>query len=152
MKGRAGWPSLRRLRGKRAGMRLYPTRPAATFAGGIRGGFDDAARAASSAPVVGGDIASALRRAGDTTAAPIRRRVAGEARRLQTTGAEAQRRAHRLATLLGWLCFGVPAALVLALTVPPRVRQVRRLRGAARILDGAPAPELARRAAYGLSY
>jgi hypothetical protein len=56
------------------------------------------------------------------------------------------------ATLLGWLTFLVPVGVLLAIAVPARVRQVRRLNAAARILDGAPAVELARRAAYGLSY
>ena len=48
----------------------------------MRGGFGTAADAAGAAPVVGGDIADALRKAGNDTAAPIQGNANQEARRL----------------------------------------------------------------------
>src|SRR3954467_10102410 len=53
--------------------------------GGPRGGVGSAADAAGAAPVVGGDIADALRRAGDDSAAPIQGSANLEARRLVTS-------------------------------------------------------------------
>jgi hypothetical protein len=125
---------------------------AGQLAGGVRGAFDSAASAASGAPVVGGGIATALRNAGNDAAAPLQGRANVEARKLQSTGAELHRQALSTARLLGWLIFLIPTAILLAWALPARIRQIRRLNGAARVLDGAPADELARRAAYGLSY
>ncbi|HEY7074970.1 MAG TPA: hypothetical protein VH418_06365 [Solirubrobacteraceae bacterium] len=125
---------------------------AGQLADGVRGGFATAADAAGAAPVVGPDIAAALRRAGADTAAPIQGSANVQARRLVSSGADVRREALSTANLLGWLIFLVPTGFLLAWYVPARVRQVRRLAGAARVLDGAPAVELARRAAYGLPY
>jgi hypothetical protein len=122
------------------------------LAGGIRGGFDSAADAAGGAPVIGGDIATALRSAGNAAARPIQSRAGVEARTLVATGDDVRRRALHTASLLGWLTFLIPTFVLLAATLPPRIRQVRRLNAAARVLGGAPAVELARRAAYGLPY
>jgi hypothetical protein len=128
------------------------TQGANQLAGGIRGGFDAAANAAGGAPVVGGDIANALRNAGRSAAAPIQGRAGAEGRTLSRTGADVRRQTLSTARLVGWLTFLIPTAVLLATTTPPRVRQIRRLSAAARVLDGAPAVELARRAAYGLPY
>jgi hypothetical protein len=133
-----------------AGRSLSST--AGRLAGGVRDGFGTAADAAGAAPVIGGDIADAFRKAGNDTAAPIQGSANLQARRLVSSGADVRREALSTANLLGWLIFGVPTGFLLAWYVPGRVRQVRRLAGAARVLDGAPEAELARRAAYGLSY
>jgi hypothetical protein len=122
------------------------------LAAGIRGGFDSAANAAVGAPVVGGDIAGALRQAGRSAATPLQGRARQEARTLIATGADVRRETQDTATLLGLVTFLVPAGVLLGVAIPARVRRVRRLNAAARILDGAPARELARRAAYGLPY
>ncbi len=63
---------------------------------------------------------------------------------------------HDAARVLGLATFALPAALLLLLAIPGRVRQVRKLTAAAAALDGADAPErrrlIARRAAFGLPY
>ena len=112
---------------------------------GVSGGFDAAAEAVDGTPVIGGDLADALRGAGEGTG--------GEAESLGRGGSGA---AHDLANLLGILFFALPAGLLLLWALPPRVRQVRRLNAAARVLRE---PEslarrelIARRAAFGLPY
>lgn len=111
---------------------------------GLSGGFEAAADAVDGAPVVGDDLGDALRGAGESSG--------GEVEDLGRGGAGA---ANDLADLLGILFFGLPAALLLLLAVPRRVRQVRRLNAAARAV-GELSPErrrlLAMRAAFGLPY
>jgi hypothetical protein len=113
--------------------------------GAIGGGFDAAADAVDDAPVVGDRLGSALRGAGEGSG--------GEIEELGRGGAEA---VHDLAVLLGLLVFGLPAALVLLWALPPRVRRLRRLNAAARVLrdpDAAARRELiAMRAAFSLPY
>jgi hypothetical protein len=60
--------------------------------------------------------------------------------------------AHHLANLLGAVTFALPATLVLWHFLPRRLRQVRRLTDASRVLAGAPERELAMRAAFALPY
>lgn len=112
---------------------------------GVSGGFAAAADAVDGTPIVGGELGDALRGAGEGTG--------GEAEELGRGGAGA---AHDLANLLGFLFFALPAALLLLWAVPPRVRQVRRLNAAVRVLrepDSAARRELiAKRAAFGLPY
>jgi hypothetical protein len=111
---------------------------------GIGGGFDAAADAVDGTPVIGDDLCDALRGAGEGSG--------GEVEDLGRGGSGA---AHDLANLLGFLFFALPAALLLLLAVPPRVRQVRRLNAAARAV-GELSPErrrlIAMRAAFGLPY
>src|ERR687883_1541597 len=69
----------------------------------VKGGFDSAADAVDSAPLVGGKIAGGLRDAG--------RASGGNVADLGTRGTDG---VHRLANLLGLLTFLVPAAFLLA--------------------------------------
>ncbi|MBA3427434.1 MAG: hypothetical protein H0U07_02545 [Actinobacteria bacterium] len=112
--------------------------------GAVTGGFESAAEALDGAPFVGDDIGDALRGAGEGSG--------GEVQDLGRSGAGA---AHDLADLLGLVVFGLPAALLLLWAVPPRVRQVRRLNAAARVL-ALPSEErrrlVAMRAAFSLPY
>jgi len=112
--------------------------------GAVTGGFESAAEALDGAPFVGDDIGDALRGAGEGSG--------GEVQDLGRGGAGA---AHDLADLLGLVVFGLPAALLLLWAVPPRVRQVRRLNAAARVL-ALPSEErrrlVAMRAAFSLPY
>ncbi len=107
--------------------------------------FDSAADKVAGTPVVGDDLAEGLRGAGEGTG--------GNAAEL---GERGERAAHRLADLLGLVVFGVPALLVLALWLPDRIREVRRLNEAARVLgDDASAERrrlIAMRAAFSLPY
>jgi len=106
--------------------------------------LESAAEALDGAPFVGDDIGDALRGAGEGSG--------GEVQDLGRGGAGA---AHDLADLLGLVVFGLPAALLLLWAVPPRVRRVRRLNAAARVL-ALPSEErrrlVAMRAAFSLPY
>ena len=111
----------------------------------VTGGFDSAADAVDGTPLVGDDLGDALRGAGEGSG--------GEVADLGRGGAGA---AHDLADLLGLVFFLFPSALLLLLALPPRVRQVRRLNAAARVLRDPGSPDreelLAARAAFGLPY
>ena len=111
---------------------------------GISGGFEAAADAVDGTPLVGDDIGDALRDAGEGSG--------GEVQELGRGGAGA---AHDLADLLGLVVFGLPAAVLLLWQVPPRIRLIRRLNAAARVL-ALPSEErrrlVAMRAAFGLPY
>jgi hypothetical protein len=111
---------------------------------GVSGGFEAAADAVDGTPLIGGELGDALRGAGEGSG--------GEVEDLGRGGAGA---AHDLANLLGILFFALPAGLLLVWTLPPRIRQVRRLNAAAKVL-GDLSPErrrlLAMRAAFGLPY
>jgi hypothetical protein len=111
----------------------------------IQGGFDTAAEAVAGVPIVGGDLADGLRDAG--------RASGGE---LAERGQEGRESVHRLANLLGLVTFLIPALLVLSLTLPDRISQIRGLTAAERVLGGPLDPDrrrlLAMRAAFSLPY
>jgi hypothetical protein len=111
---------------------------------GVSGGFESAADAVDGTPVIGGELGDALRSAG-----------AGSGGEVEELGRGGSGAAHDLANLLGFLFFALPAALLLLWTLPPRIRQVRRLNAATKVL-GELSPErrrlLAMRAAFGLPY
>jgi hypothetical protein len=111
----------------------------------IQGGFDTAAEAVIGVPIVGDDLADGLRDAG---------RVSGG--ELAERGQEGRESVHRLANLLGLVTFLIPALLVLSLTLPDRISQIRELTAAERVLGGLLDPDrrrlLAMRAAFSLPY
>ena len=111
----------------------------------IQGGFDTAAEAVHGVPIVGGDLADGLRDAG---------RVSGG--ELAERGQAGRESVHQLANLLGLVTFLIPALLVLSLTLPDRISQIRGLTAAERVLGGALDPDrrrlLAMRAAFSLPY
>ena len=111
----------------------------------VQDGFRSAADAVGRAPVVGGEIAERLREGGQESGG----RVASAGRR----GEDA---VHDLADLLGLLTFGLPAALLLWRTLPPRIAQVRSLTAAERVIGDAADPgrrrALATRALCSLPY
>src|SRR3954454_24160641 len=90
----------------------------------VQDGFDRAADAVNGVPVVGGELGDALQDAGEGTG--------GNVAQAGTDGAE---RVHDLANLLGFLMFAVPASILLVLTVPGRLRQIRELNATDRLLD-----------------
>ena len=99
----------------------------ASTGGAVLGGFRAAASAASNIPLAGGDLATALRAAGNASG--------GNAVSVGHAGA---RSAHHLAVVLGLLIWGIPTLLVVVLVLPRRVaqaRQVRELRLALRAPD-----------------
>ena len=110
----------------------------------VQGGFESAADAVDGTPVVGGEIADGLRDAGGASG--------GNVADLGTAGEE---KVHDLANLLGLLTFALPSALVLLAMLPPRMRQIRQLTAASRVLRepvGERRRLLAMRAAFALPY
>jgi hypothetical protein len=118
----------------------------------VGGAFDSAGGAVQGVPLVGGQLAGALRSAGRGVTQPVNRASGAQARKLIAAGREEERRIHRLATLAGWLTFLIPALLLLAWAVPSRVGRVLRLTAAHRALRGGPPEILAARAAYDLPF
>jgi hypothetical protein len=90
----------------------------------VQDGFDKAADAVDGVPVVGGELGDAMRGAGEGTGGNV-----------ADAGAEGEERVHDLANLLGFLMFAVPASILLALTVPGRIRRIRELNATDRLLD-----------------
>ena len=90
----------------------------------VQDGFDKAADAVDGVPVVGGELGDALHDAGEGTGGNVAQ-----------AGADGEQRVHDLANLLGFLMFAVPASILLVLTVPGRIRQVRELNATNRLLD-----------------
>jgi hypothetical protein len=110
----------------------------------VQGGFESAADAVDGTPIVGGEIADGLREAGE-----------GSGGNVADLGRTGENKVHYLANVLGFVTFAAPAALLLLWMVPPRIRQIRQLTAAARVLRE-PAGErrrlLAMRAAFALPY
>jgi hypothetical protein len=110
----------------------------------VQGGFDSAADAVDGTPVVGGELADGLRSAGEESG--------GEVAGLGQRGSD---NVHRLANILGFVTFALPALLLLTRWLPGRIAQVRKLREASIVLaDGGPERRrlLAMRAAFSLPY
>lgn len=111
---------------------------------GIQDGFRAAGDAASGLPVVGDEVGDALRDAGAETGGEVRE-----------AGEDGEERVHRLADLLGLVTFALPAAVLLMTVLPGRIRQVRGLSAARRVLTNPWASEerqrlIAMRAAFSL--
>ncbi len=85
----------------------------------VQSGFHDAADAVGHVPIIGGDLSDALENAGEDSGG-----------RVESLGQEGVDSTHRLADLLGLLVFGLPALLILAWYLPPRLALVRRLTAA----------------------
>jgi hypothetical protein len=90
----------------------------------VQSGLESAGDAVDGVPVVGGELGDALRDAGEGTGGEV-----------ADAGHDGEERVHHLANLLGALFFAIPASILLALTVPGRVRQVRDLNATERLLD-----------------
>lgn len=112
--------------------------------GSVQTGFDKAGEAVSGVPLVGGGISDAFTGVGSATG--------GNAVEL---GREGEQAVEHLASLLGWTTFLVPTLLLLIAVGPRRVRQIRRLKAASRILHAETEEQrrlLAMRAAFSLPY
>jgi hypothetical protein len=90
----------------------------------VQDGFDRAADAIGGVPIVGGQLGDALHSAGEGTGGNVAQ-----------AGTDGEQRVHDLANLLGFLMFAVPASILLVLTIPGRIRQVRELNATDRLLD-----------------
>jgi hypothetical protein len=118
----------------------------------VDGAFNDVAGRVGGIPLVGGDLAGALRGVPGGATRPIRETTAQQGARLVAAGRDTERKTYALANLAGWLTFLIPALLLLSRVLPLRVRQVIRLTRAQRMLRDAPEEILAARAAYNLPY
>jgi hypothetical protein len=90
----------------------------------VQGGFETASDAVEDVPVVGGEVSDALRDAGEGTGGEVAQ-----------AGRDGEEKVHDLADLLGVLFFAIPASILLVLTLPARIRQVRELNASERLLD-----------------
>jgi hypothetical protein len=99
----------------------------------VKTALGSAASSISGVPVVGGDLAGALRGAGSATGGGV-----------VSLGRSGEQDAHHLATLLGVLMWAIPSAVLLASVLPRRVAEVRRLRHL-RLALSAPNAEARRR-------
>ena len=113
--------------------------------GAVHKGFNAAADAVDGLPVVGGDVADALRDAGKSSG--------GEVEGLGQSGEDS---VHKLANLLGLVTFLLPAAVLLYRYLPWRVGLIRRLTDASRVVGDHASIErrrlVAMRAAFSLPY
>ena len=112
--------------------------------GSVQGGFDRAGEAVSGVPLIGNELSDAFRGAGGATG--------GNA---VTLGKQGEQAVENLASLLGWTAFLVPTLLLLVAVAPWRVRQIRRLNAAGKILRADSDDRrrlLAMRAAFSLPY
>jgi hypothetical protein len=113
--------------------------------GAVVDGFESAADAVDGTPIVGGEIADGLRSAGEGSGGDV-----------VELGEQGEEGAHDLAIVLGVVTFGLPALIVLAVWLPGRVGQIRRLRAASQVLGDQKTSErrrlLAMRAAFSLPY
>ena len=110
----------------------------------VQGGFESAADAVDGTPLVGDDIADGLRDAGEASGGNV-----------ADLGRAGEEKVHYLANLLGLVTFAIPSALVLLAMLPPRIRQIRQLTAASRVLRepvGERRRLLAMRAAFALPY
>jgi len=121
-------------------------------AGAIEGTFSSAAQKVQGLPLVGGDLANALRDAPRAATDPLRETGDEQGSRIVRLGVEEVNQTERAANWVGWLIFLLPSFVLLAVKVPPRIRQVVALSGAQRTLTGAPEHILAARAAYNLPF
>ena len=113
--------------------------------GAVQGGFESAADAVDGTPVVGDEVADGLRSAGEESGGEV-----------EELGSRGEDNVHRLANLLGFVTFALPALLVLTRWLPGRVSQIRRLQEAQLVVGNQATPErrrlLAMRAAFSLPY
>src|SRR4051794_24419290 len=121
-------------------------------AGAIEQTFSDAAGTVQALPLVGGDLANALRDAPRGATDSIRTTGDDTGARIVRLGVEQEKQTNQLANLAGWLVFLLPSSVLLAWKLPRRAREVASLSAAQRMLTGAPDHVLAARAAYNLPY
>src|SRR3954451_19275374 len=107
-------------------------------AGAIEGAFNDAADTVGGLPLVGGQLAKSLREAPRGATDPIRTTGDDTGAKIVRLGVEQEKQTYQLANLVGWVVFLLPSIVLLAWTLPPRVRQIARMSTARRILGGAP--------------
>ena len=111
----------------------------------VQTGFADVASAVSSVPLVGGQLQEGLAKAGGATGGNV-----------VEAGKAGEQAVDDTARILGWVTFLLPTLTLLVVIVPRRIRQVRRLTDAQRVLAPVVGAErhrlLAMRAAFGMEW
>lgn len=121
-------------------------------AGAIDGAFASAGGAVDGVPLVGEQLAGALRDAPGGATSALRATGDEQGAKVVRLGVEQVRRTETAANWAGWLVFLLPSLVLLARTVPDRIRKLIAMNSAQRSLRGAPEHILAARAAYNLDY
>ena len=91
---------------------------------GIDDAFGSAGGAVDGVPLVGQQLANALRDAPRGATDSIRSNGEREGARIVRLGREQVRRTEQAANVAGWLTFLLPAVILLAWKLPPRIRLV----------------------------
>ncbi len=111
----------------------------------VQAGFADVATAVAGVPIVGGQLRDGIQQAGGATGGNV-----------VAAGRAGERAVDDTARVLGWVTFLLPALTLLVVILPRRIRQVRRLTDAQRVLAPVVEPErrrlLAMRAAFGMEW
>jgi hypothetical protein len=98
-------------------------RSGATAGAQVRRSVGAAAEAADQLPLVGGQVAAALRETARSTAASIERESRTTGAQLARSGRQGEDDARETARLIGWLAFLIPTVALLAQAVPRWIRR-----------------------------
>ena len=111
----------------------------------VQTGFANVATAVAGIPIVGGQLKDGLQQAGGATGGNV-----------IAAGRAGEQAVNDTARLLGWVTFVLPTLTLLVVILPRRIRQVRRLTDAQRVLTPVVGAErhrlLAMRAAFGMAW
>jgi hypothetical protein len=121
-------------------------------AGAIDGAFASAGGAVDGVPLVGEQIAGALRDAPRDATSELRATGDEQGSNIVRLGVEQVRRTETAANWAGWLVFLLPSSMLLIWAIPYRARQMAAMSTAQRTMSGAPEHILAARAAYSLDF
>jgi hypothetical protein len=121
-------------------------------AGAIDGAFASAGGAVDGVPLVGEQIAGALRNAPREATSDLRATGDEQGSKIVRLGVEQVRRTETAANWAGWLVFLLPSSMLLIWAIPYRAHQVAAMDTAQRTMSGAPEHILAARAAYSLDF
>lgn len=121
-------------------------------ASAVDGAFADAGNAVDGIPLVGEQLGGTLRGAPAGATSTLRSTGDEQGARIVRLGVEQVDKTETASNWVGWLVFGLPAAVLLAWFLPGRIRQVVAMDTAGRVLNDAPEHILAARAAYNLPY
>jgi len=118
----------------------------------VDGAFATAGDTVGGLPLVGEEVADALRGAPRDATSALRAAGDEQGSRIVRLGVEQVNQTETAANWVGWLVFALPAIVLLAFAIPKRVRGVIAMSLAQRTFSGAPEHILAARAAYSLPY
>jgi hypothetical protein len=100
-------------------------RSGAATADELRQSVGRAADTAEGVPIVGGDVADAVRDTGRRSADSVQRETRADGARLIESGGQGMEDTRRTARLIGWFTFLVPTVLLLVQWLPQRLGAAR---------------------------